>query len=251
MPNVCSITDVAPNLTSFHHGNKAVCYSGIEEGCNTFACGTAQERLRSHFLGSTLCFYAECCSYPQRNPRNDTACQGVVSHWFLIDQKEPMRVTHGCPKTKFELTAKYCNSETVGRKLPVLHRAPNRLASIVMSLTNAEYFWLNIQWDSLFVLVLQRFLAFWQGSSRALDEIMLRFCQNDIKDESGWHRMLTYLQCWSLGKLIRRLLPVQKHPRSLFYPVISGVIIKIPICFYRGIFFREYFSLLTKASAGK
>lgn len=206
-------------------GIKQLYYSGIEEGCTSFA---PEERLRSHFFGSTLCFYAECCSYPQRNPRNDAACQGVVSHWFLIDQKEPMRVTKGCLKTKFELTAKYSNSETEERKLPLLHRAQNRFASVVMSLTNAEYFWLNIQWDSLIMLVLQHFFSFWQGSSTALDEIMLRFCQKNIKDEWGQHHTLTYFQCRNLGKLIRRLLPVQKHPRSLFYPVISGVIIKIP-----------------------
>lgn len=68
---------------------------------------------------------------------------------------------------------------------------------------------------------------------------MLRFCKNGIKDEWGRHRTLTYFQCWSLGKLTRRLLPVQKNSRSLFYPVISGVIIKIPICFFRWIFVKS------------
>lgn len=147
-------------------GIKQLYYSGIEEGCTSFARGTAEERLRSHFFGSTRCFYAEHCSYPQRNPRNDAACQDVVSHWFLIDQKEPMRATKGCLKTKFELTAKYSNSETEGRKLPVLHRAQNRLASVLISLTNVEYFWLNFQWDSLIVLVLRHFLVFGKDHRR-------------------------------------------------------------------------------------
>lgn len=158
-------------------GIKQLYYSGIEEGCTSFARGTAEERLRSHFFGSTLCFYAECCSYPQRNPRNDAACQGVVSHWFLIDQKEPMRVTKGCLKTKFELTAKYSNSETEGRKLPVLHRAQNRFASVV------RLFLVEHSMRFSYCVGAATLFSFWQGSSMALDEIMLTFCQNHIKDE--------------------------------------------------------------------